>query len=464
VSKKPPMPQAPREAPLGDRARHAACRALARQARVFPEMDLGALDRALETEPELSDLDRAFAHAVYDATVRNWLLLRFLLARCTTQPFDELEPRVRGVLMAAAAQIILLDRVPVHAAINHAVEWAKRVIRPGAGGLVNAVLRKVSALRPPDESRRREKYSGARDELPTADGASITLTESCLPENENERLSIVTSHPTELLDHWLKQLPPERVRALAMHGICQAPIVLNTEHAKEPLPDTIAETHATPGHHVFTGSAADLRSLLTDRRDIWVQDAASAQGVRSVADLKPSVVLDLCAGQGTKTRQLAAAFPNAQIAATDIDEPRFAALSATFANSPQVIVQPLPKLRDQFLGKADLILLDVPCSNTGVLARRPEAKYRFCPATLNSLLSVQKQIIADCIPLLRESPRGRILYSTCSLEPEENQQQAAWVDRWHSMRKSREKQANPAGRPGDSAKMYTDGSYSALLG
>jgi 16S rRNA (cytosine967-C5)-methyltransferase len=439
---------------------------LARQARLFPEFDLEALERLLEAEgPTMSPLDCAFACAIVDAAVRNWLALRFLLARCTTQGFDDLEPRLRGVLLAGAAQIILLDRVPVHAAINHAAEWAKRVVRPGAAGLANAVLRKVAAFRAPDESRKRERFMGERDELPAPDGSALVLAEACLPENELDRLSIATGHPRALLDHWLAQRPIHEVKRLAMHGVADPPIILNTAYATSPLPSGAAlAPHEAPGHHIFARGAADLGVLLRDRRDVWVQDPASALPVQSIGNLRPNVILDLCAGQGTKTRQLAATFPNAEIVATDVDERRFEALVETFRGSEQVSVLPPRAIREQFHAKADLILLDVPCSNTGVLARRPEARYRFGAETLKSLVSVQKQIIADSILLLREAPRGKILYSTCSLETEENREQAAWADRWHRLGISREHAHLPRGGPGEPATNYTDGSYSVLLG
>jgi 16S rRNA (cytosine967-C5)-methyltransferase len=471
VAKAPSKParnpdQAPREAPLGDHPRHIACRVLARQARLFPEFDLDALGRILDAEgATLSDLDRAFAHAIVDAATRNWLALRFLIARCTTQAFDDLEPRLRGLLMAGAAQIILLDRVPLHAAINHAAEWAKRVIRPGAAGLANAVLRKVAAFRPADEARKRERFSGGRDELPSADGSAIVLAQTILPEDELERLSIASSHPRPLLDAWLKRWPLDEARRLALHNMVDPPTILHTAPLGSHFPASAAATpHDAPGHHVFSRRGSDLATLLHDRTDLWVQDPASSLAIERIADLKPRIILDLCAGQGTKTRQLAATFPNVEIAATDIDQDRFETLAKTFKGSSQVSAIPRKQIAERYHGKADLILLDVPCSNSGVFARRPEAKYRFNAETLKSLVSVQKQIIADSILLLREIPRGKILYTTCSLEPEENAQQAAWADRWHRLGISREHSQLPRGLPGESPSAYSDGSFSALLG
>src|SRR4030095_7183598 len=107
---------------------------------------------------------------------------------------------------------------------------------------------------------------------------------------------------------------------------------------------------------------------------------------------------------------------------------RLAALQRQFAGQSRVEVVQHSDIR-RFDGQADVLLLDVPCSNTGVLARRVEAKYRFNPTSLKKLIDVQRQIIADSVPLLAR--RGRLLYSTCSIEAAENEQQAQWITRWH---------------------------------
>jgi 16S rRNA (cytosine967-C5)-methyltransferase len=115
----------------------------------------------------------------------------------------------------------------------------------------------------------------------------------------------------------------------------------------------------------------------------------------------------------------------------------------------------------QFIGQADLLLLDVPCSNTGVLARRVEAKYRFSKANQQKLIDVQRQIIADAIALV--SDRGVVVYSTCSIDPAENEQQARWVTKWHPFRIEQRQSRLPAGGPGDSPTRYADGGYFAIL-
>jgi 16S rRNA (cytosine967-C5)-methyltransferase len=145
-----------------------------------------------------------------------------------------------------------------------------------------------------------------------------------------------------------------------------------------------------------------------------------------------------------------------------VDLPRVKALraSATAANVEVVAYGDLVN----FSGKADLVLLDVPCSNTGVLARRVEARYRFDREHLDRLKGMQRQIIADSIRLLRRgSGSCGILYSTCSLDQNENHEQAVWASRWHGLGLAREHVRQPEGLPGDGPERYSDGSYAVLL-
>lgn len=458
--------------PLNDAARDAAVRALARQARAYPELAPDALEyelgaRIAAGSPPMRALDAAFAHAIYHAAVQHWLTLAFLLNREIRQGFDVLEPRARAVLLAAGAQIVFLDRVPAHAAINHAVEWAKQVIRPGAGGLVNAVLRRIASIREACNIEA-SAWHGDRDALPLSAGGVLRGGTLDLPEDPVDRLAIATSHPRVLLEHWLVRMPEAAVTELALHSLSEPPVLINTEHAvaNELLAhaDSLA-SHADPRNRVFREGGVSLSGLLASSPRLWVQDPSSAGAIRSIADLSPRRIIDLCAGQGTKTGQLAATFPNAEIIATDIDNARFSRLKAAFAASDQVRVLPLVDAKGLAMMSCDLVLLDVPCSNTGVLPRRPEARYRFGPATLDSLAAVQRQLIADSIPLLSREPASRpgVLYATCSLEAEENSQQAAWIRRWHKFAASRERSVIPAGAPGGPDASYHDGAYSVLF-
>ncbi|MBC7834715.1 MAG: hypothetical protein H7Y88_06390 [Phycisphaerales bacterium] len=454
------MPVSSTPPPLGDAARDLALRILAHQARRFP--DLAVVE--LETKG-LTPRDGALAVAIYESAVERWLTLSHLVNLYLMKPMSALEPRLAAVLLAGAAQLLMMDRLPAHAVINHAVEWAKQRVRPGAGPMANAVLRKVAALRlPDDQGGRRPTYTGQRDELPLADGSAIVLAQPVLPESELERLAVASSHPPALLETWGQRMSPHQVRALAMHSLVRPPITLCTAYTLGPLPRDLLTPHDSPNHHVFSGPRSALTELLEARPDIWVQDAASSTAVESVRTLNPRLIIDLCAGQGTKTRQLEAVFPDARIVATDTDGARRAVLAGVFEGNPRVKVLPIEEIKVACVEQADLVLLDVPCSNTGVLARRPEARYRVDQSHLDSVTALQRQIIVDAIPLLAMKPRrGMILYSTCSLEPQENQQQVEWAVKWHRFRSAHEENRMPAGAPGGPPTSYCDGAYSVLL-
>lgn len=414
----------------------------------------------------LDPRDAALAHAIYDAAMRRWITLEWLLNHFLDSPLTSMEPSLQGVLLSGAAQLAFFDRVPVHSAIDETVELSKSLVRPGAAGITNAVLRRVADSLG-DRTADPTEGDHPTDRLPLSDGGAVMLQGLSLPDEWRARLGIATSTPAWLLRRWAMRRPRNALRTLAMHGLIAAPTILNTRHAASPVPDTLS-AHARNGSHCFHGSREQLAALLSSRTDIWVQDPSSQRPIVEAAarlDQPPSLILDLCAGQGTKTRQLAATFPKARIVASDTDDRRLRTLTDTFAGSEQVEVIAPSQVLLKYHGKADLILLDVPCTNTGVLSRRVEAKYRCDDAQLKRLTDLQRQIIADSIPLLRSRPsRGRILYSTCSLEPEENQAQADWASRWHPFRIAGFDGVDPTGTPGGPACDYTDGSFWALLG
>lgn len=443
-------------------ARGSVMALLAVQAKRFPDLDI-----ATPNTEGMQPRDAALAHFIYDTVIRRWLTLSFLVSMELDKEWKEIHPRIQSAMLAGAAQLVFFDKVPAHAAVHESVEWVKLQLGPRAGGLTNAMLRRVAELISPEEGigfAPRTSWTDKQDELPLADGGAVALTKHALPSDPMERLAVATSCPIDLLRTWSKSMSMRDVKKLALHGLTSPPTILNTTHATAPLPAEVIP-HTAPGHHVYTGTHEALGQLLDARKDIWVQDPASALGVLSVADLAPSVIIDACAGMGTKTRQLAATFPNAQIVATDIDLPRLNELERVFAGHSQVKVVPYKKMRDQWAGKADLVVLDVPCSNTGVLARRVEARYRHDRERCDSLANTQRQIIADSIPLLAPGRgKARILYSTCSLDPRENEEQAKWVERWHSLNTQREHRRMPEGGPGEPPERYSDGSYAVLMG
>lgn len=360
--------------------------------------------------------------------------------------------------------MLFLDRVPPHAAIDRSVEWAKS--RGRAGPLVNAVLRKVAGLR---EQCRLEPgpWCGDRDALPLHDGRLWRLPDP-FEGDEADWLGVATSHPRALIERWRDRFGAEVARRLALHGLVVPPVILYVGAADvgagefdglKLLP------HDSPAHRVAEGPREALVRFLERHPWVWVQDPGSSSAVEAVRGLAPRRIVDACAGRGTKTRQLAAMFPHAQVLATDVDHARRNDLARLAASHPRIRVVRPGELDSLARGRADLVLLDVPCSNTGTLARRLEARYRFDDQggteQLRRLAKIQHSLIASAVEWL--SPAGVILYSTCSLEAEENDQRASEASRLAGLAMSASALTLPAGLPGDPPRRYRDGAYRCLL-
>lgn len=419
--------------------------------------------------------DAAFANAIYDAVLRRWLTIEGVLRGKLRQPLHAMTPAARAVLMVGTAQILFLDRVPPHAAINEAVEWAKRHLSGSLAGMTNGVLRNVAraVLTRQDaeglpRAVRRERYESAPHELPMPDGSSLLLKDAALPADPTERLAAAVSCPVELVRRWEERHGQEAARRWALHLLCPPPTTLNIAHAAGPLPDALLALsipHGRRGSRVWTGPREELVRLLRARPDVWVQDASASRAVAGLADLEPmvggGVVVDLCAGLGTKTRQLAAVFPRATVIACDPDERRAEALGDLAASNPRVRVIASADVGGEYLGNAALVLADVPCSNTGVLARRVEARYRWSDQTLARMVEVQRAILRQAAALVK--PGGVLVYSTCSVDREENEDQAAWASAELGLRLGEGERADPAGLPGDPPVVYADGAFSVRL-
>ncbi len=445
-------PSGPGASAAAPNARDRAIRRLARRARQFPDLAIGSVDAG-----GLDPRDAALARAIDEGVVRRWITLGYLLREVSGHDVATLEPKMQGVLLAGVFQLFFLDRVPDHAVLDESVGWAKANIRPKAGGFANAILRNVANAR----GDRRDAWTNAPDEVPLDSGGSRSLVGVSLPENPAERASVATGVPKVLVDRWSAAWGADEACRIAHHAIARAPTVLRTAHDPGWTDAPGTSPHTEAGHRVFTGSHAELESLLQSHTRVWAQDAASAGAVASVADQSPGLIADVCAGRGTKTRQLSETFPNARIVASDPDAERAKDLRAAFADHPRVEVMPPDRAREACVSRADLVLLDVPCSNTGVLARRPEARHRAGDAAVARLVDVQRQILADAVPLL--APAGVILYATCSVERAENEDQAAWAERWHGVARDRERRCLPSGGPGSPAGEHSDGGYSVLL-
>ncbi|MEO0514006.1 MAG: transcription antitermination factor NusB [Planctomycetota bacterium] len=414
-------------------ARFAATLALVPAVERFPDLPL--------VEPDLDGLssaDARLATAIHRTVIQRWLTLDHLLKRHLKQPPRKMAAETYAVLLGGAAQLVFMDRLPAYAVIDESVRLTHAFDVPRTSGVVNAVLRKIAeAVDGPSE----EPWTPGADRLPAADRTTIKLKGNLLPKPDNllTHLVVATSHPMPLLQRWFKEHGRERATALALQSLQSPPtFVVEGERATR-----------------WQGSHAELLDWLAADTSRRVQDPASLASVAALGDLSltPKTILDLCAGRGTKTRQLQHVFPAAAITAHDPDDGRRADLEQI----PGITVaEPEPDQR------FDLIVLDVPCSNTGVLARRPGARYRATDASIGSVVALQREIAGRALGHL--APGGVVLYCTCSIEAKENQEQARWIaEQGEGLAVWKEATILPESGQAEGSDGH-DGSYHAVVG
>lgn len=335
-------------------------------------------------------------------------LLDFLLERQLKKPAARLELAVALALRMGLYQLRFLERVPARAAVNESVELVKRARKTSAATLVNAVLRKAAG----------EAGTGAAKFLP----AEIS---------ETERLGILHSHPTWMVERWVARFGEARAVGL-LEANNRAPRLSCALHDLARRDEIFAGLRAAglrvePGE-ILRGAFAVAGGSVTRTaafRDglISIQDEASQVVPLLLGVREGERVLDMCAAPGGKTAALARAAGRAGlVVAADLHAHRLRGMREQFSRLGLGAVRlveldaarPLP-----FGVRFDRILVDAPCSGTGTLGRHPEIRWRLKAEALAEFHVLQVALLRS--GLERLAPGGRLVYSTCSLEAEENE-------------------------------------------
>jgi 16S rRNA (cytosine967-C5)-methyltransferase len=355
-------------------------------------------------------------------------LLRPLIRR---QP-HQVEPWLWDTLRLGAFQLALLAQIPPHAAINETVELAAVYQRPRAKGFLNGVLRAVAMLLTDERTG-----APAGDALPLEGGQYRKLARPVLPEPAVHPVQFLAAGfalPRWLARRWLARCGWEESLRLGFWFAGPVPLwlrcnTLRIDRAACLAAFAQAGIAAEPGEHPQAVRLVDPVPIreLPGYEEGWfaVQDESAMRVASALAPEPGTRVLDLCAAPGGKTTHLAELMQNqGQILACDVDEQRLRTLSSLTDRLGVTIVEPhqlhLALHEEAPAGPFDGILVDVPCSNTGVLGRRPEARWRLRPEDFRHLVPLQTKLLLQAGQRIR--PGGAIVYSTCSIEPEENAQ------------------------------------------
>lgn len=346
---------------------------------------------------ELSSQDRNLTTNLVMGVLRWQIALDRRISALLTKPKAQLDISVRIALRLGAFQLLCLDRVPVYAAIGESVELAKRGGNKFAAGMVNAILRKIAA---------QEKLN---------DTESVTN----LPE-----LADATAHPRWLVERWGRNFGFQATKLICEYDQQPAPVfvrLLAPDAEQRLLDEGIELAPANFLANVRKVMRGDISASATLREGlVRIQD----EGSQLVAELAGNGkrILDACAAPGGKTAILAERNSGSKITACDVSKKRLDAMQRMlrtehFGGSVEFVTVDVAKRI--FQPEFDLVLCDAPCSGTGTLARNPEIRHRLSEAELERQQARQIEILTSVMRGVK--PGGRLVYSTCSLEPEENE-------------------------------------------
>ncbi|HEX8296810.1 MAG TPA: 16S rRNA (cytosine(967)-C(5))-methyltransferase RsmB [Chthoniobacteraceae bacterium] len=374
-------------------ARHHSLRALLEweKGRTFSDEIL----HTLFERQRLSALDRAFVMETFFGTLRNLSRLDFLIGRLREGPLD---PETRAVLRLGLYQLFHM-RTAAHAAVNETVELAGRT-----RGLVNAILRR--ALREQENLR---------------------------AELERAPLPIRTSHPEFLVERWIAAFGPEATARLCAWNNQPAEVHVRANGLKVTAGELLraSSTATASAAHSLMLRVETLPFSWLARGLCYVQDPSTLLACDLLDPQPGERVLDACAAPGGKTTYLAQLMRNeGRILACDLYESRVQRLRENLqrlgvTNTEALVHDTMQAGPPLEAASFDRILIDAPCSNTGVIRRRVDVRWRLTDEDFLRMPAQQLALVRRCAALLK--PGGALVYSTCSLEPEENEQLVARV-------------------------------------
>ncbi len=377
----------------------------------------------LAAHPEYSRQERAFFTRLCEGTVEQLLRLDYVLAQCSSVPIRKMKPLIRTLMRMSVYQILFMDSVPDSAVCNEAVRLTGKRGFSGLKGFVNGVLRSVCRLD-------REKTLPSR------------------ADSDHRYLSINYSMPLWLVDYLAKTYGKERLERILQGFLTQRPLTVRMNLSRsdrnaicQQLSGQGIEVGSTfteefSSYHIYFPEALALSGTgnlqeVTAMRDglIQVQDIASMLPVYA-AELKPGdCVIDVCAAPGGKTLHAADILAGTGcVIARDLSEDKVALIHENIERSrfAQISAQVWDaSVFDPSLeGKADAVIADLPCSGLGIIGKKPDIKYRMTHEQILELAQLQRQLLAVVSRYVK--PGGKLVYSTCTLSSEENQENRKW--------------------------------------
>lgn len=395
-------------------------------------IDGAFLSNAIDSLPmELDDRNRIQAMSLAEDVVRRKATLDAILQKFISGSKDDKEQGLWTALQIGTTQLLLRPQITEHAAINETVEIAKWIGMERWTGYINGILRNIQRSISEEDTLRPTTWS-----FPISlNHRFVKLTKPVFssPEKDPVRYySIAFSFPRWLIKKWSKRMSFEEVEQLGFHFMKSGFPTFRVNPMKVSRDELLARwtdegVNVSVGQHPLSirmnqpMSIAELSGY--DEKLFSIQDETTMQAVSLLNPHPGETILDLCSAPGTKTVQIAEAMNDqGTVVATDVSSTRLEKVSQA------ILERGFSCARTELIFKEDSnwpeesydgILIDAPCSNTGVLGKRPEARWRITRADIDELVEIQKQLLLEACKKIRVG--GRVVYSTCSMEPEENE-------------------------------------------
>jgi len=411
------------------------------------EIVVAAVHRCLASRVFLQDaLAREFERTVFpsrlrgaaadlaSSVVRRLLTLDHLLALSSDTPLRKLEPLLLDVLRAGACELLFAESVPTHASVSEYVNLARRLVRPQSASFANAVLRRL--LRTVEKTVRiRGRFRPSATDLLIRRDLVLRFRREVFPRPDADlpaNLEAAFGVPRWLVERWLVRFGRADALRILEASDSRPPVTVRVNTLKTTdvaLRAVFAEADvrtASGGvdHSLRILSPVELSALPSFAAgEFYIQDVSAMHAPVALGPRRKEKILDLCAAPGGKTTHLAQlAHDRAEVFALDASPSGLALVEENAKRlgirSIRTAVGDARRISDAMKRRFDAVLADVPCSNTGVLRRRVEARHRLAPDVFALLAVVQADILRTALAAAR--PGGRVVYSTCSIEPEEN--------------------------------------------
>ncbi len=363
------------------------------------------LDKELR-KSDLSKEDKALASQIVYGVLTWKLTIDEIIKRYSNIRLKKISNWILNILRIAIYQIVWLDKIPISAAVNESVKLSKKYGHEASVRFTNAILRKIEK----EELQKLLKY----------------LKEKNL--NQNEIISIMTSHPLWLVGELLKQYDVNFVKSLLEANNEVPPITIRVNTLKATREELLEQK-------LVTGKAGNLPdSIIAEKISDFdspyyvVQDEGAQLACLMLEVNDGDIVLDACSAPGGKTTYLAQQMHNkGHIDAWDIHEHRIKLVKEAAQKLGVSIIdasmQDATIYQDEKFEKYDKVLLDVPCSGLGVIRKKPEIKWSRKPEDISELTTIQQKILENCSKYLKNG--GTLVYSTCTILKDENEEQIA---------------------------------------